>query len=526
MRGWQLILGCWLTVIAGATAPAQDRAAALVPLLPRDANAVYIVRVADILQTPRAVQEQWSEQQAERFLNGESSVPPWVDTLVIGSLVRPSIPEAAWSAALFTTSREIPLESLANAAHPEVEPLGPSRAIQGAGDVLFLEVKPGLLGAMTPAHRQDAGRWLRQMAAGPVELSPFLTQAAQLPGHIVLAMDLQDLLDPARVRQRLAAEESLDTAPEVRARVATQLLQVHGATLAITIGDQIAATVAVSFAQPLQDPAALYQRLFLDMLGGAGVAIDEFDTAQASISGAEFRLQTVLSDGSLRRILSLIVPPPPNPQPAVAATSAAAAPSAASTVPPADSAPASKPPRVEISITPRPAGPPQPGAATRAYVRSVNEMIDHLKVAMNNAQTYERTATWHDNFARKIANLSTVGVDKDVVAYGTSVADKFRGLAASLRGQAVQVAAAQGTLTYNTQYDPGWFQYNWWGGVGWRNPTFSYDSNLRDVRQQQAQAIAAGGLDRTNIWKLIDDERAAMERQLRERYGDDFLRRR
>jgi hypothetical protein len=473
-------------------------------LLPPAANDLCVDRVSDILASPRSVREGWSDQQAERFLNGETSVPPWVGTLVTGSLVRPEVPEAAWSAALLTTPPGTTLESIAGPTRASVEKLGEWQALRGAADAIFLEVHPGLLGVMSPALRQDAARWSHEVArGGESEVSPLLLEAAALPGHIVFAMDLRHLLDAEHVRRRLGAEEALLTAPRVVTRVAAELAGLQGVTLSIVIGDEFAATVTIQFAAPPAESPALYRGIFLSVLGDSGAGIEEFDSAAATVEGGDLVLRTNLSEASVRRILSLIVPPPPRRSTTPAAPQVTAAP----------------------PTTPVPSPQPAPGAATRRYVLAVNKMIDDLKVANRNAKNYERTATWHDNFARKIANLATEGVDKDVVGYGLSVADRFRALAASLRGQAVQVAAAEGTLTYSYGYDPGWVQANWWGGVGYRAPTYSVESNLREVRQRQSRAVEAGALDRTKILKLIDDDRAAIATMLRQRYGDDFLRR-
>jgi hypothetical protein len=38
------------------------------------------------------------------------------------------------------------------------------------------------------------------------------------------------------------------------------------------------------------------------------------------------------------------------------------------------------------------------------------------------------------------------------------------------------------------------------------------DSNLAQVRQQQARAIAAGASDRAELWRQIEEENAALQR--------------
>tara|TARA_R110002072_G_scaffold303099_1_gene493532 strand:- start:277678 stop:277926 length:249 start_codon:yes stop_codon:yes gene_type:complete len=64
--------------------------------LPGEANAVSVVRVAEILNSPRAKVEGWAETANDRFLTGASRIPPWIDTLVIGSLVRPELHQQVW----------------------------------------------------------------------------------------------------------------------------------------------------------------------------------------------------------------------------------------------------------------------------------------------------------------------------------------------------------------------------------------------------------------------------------------------
>jgi hypothetical protein len=500
-------------VVTSCSAFGADRTSELIPLLPRDSNALFVIHVAEILASPRAVKEGWSDQQAEKFLHGESSVPPWVETMVTGSLVRPggpSGPEDVWSAALMAVPADATLEVLTGEEAASIETLGASRAVQGRGDSLYLDVKPGVLGAFTPAHRQDAARWSRQMAAGGTpQISEYLIQASALPGHIVLAMDLQDLLDPNRIRHRLGGEEAFLTAPQLVERVSKQLASMTGVSFTITIGDELASTVTIDFASPPTESPELYRGLFVSMLNEMGAGIDEFETARGSISNTQLKLDANLSEESVRRILSLIVPPAPHPQVAPVAATAPAL-----------------PPKGNVTIQPPRPGtltPLSPEAATRRYYMAVAKMIDDLKVANRNATSYERTAMWHDNFARRITDLPIQGVSKEVVAFGLSIADKFRALAASLRGQAVQVAAAGETYSFSYSYDPGWVQWGWWGNVGYRAPTTSYTSNLSEVRTRQAQAVEAGSGVRTQIWTQIDNERGAMEVQLKRQLGDNFL---
>lgn len=501
---WPLMVVTW----GASEASGADRTAELVRMIPWDANAVFIVRVQEILRTERAVREQWSEKQAERFLHGETSVPPWVETLVIGSLVRPAVPEAAWSAALAVVPPTVRVESLAAQEGVDREWLGTFPAVLSPRGAIFLEFEPGLLGVMAPPYRQDAGRWARQIrAGGESHVSDYLQQAAQHPGHIVLAIDLQDLLDPQRVRQRLMSDEQLADNPTARIRLATQLLGIRGATMAVTIGEAIDAVVTLEFRDELDPAARALHRVFVNTLAEMGAAIDEFEQAQVAVAGRTLTLQCQFSEASLRRVLSLIITPPPG-RPAAPPAEPAPTPAPTPTPPPVASPPA----------------PLSPREASRRYLQAVNKYIDDLKTALSRATSYERTAMWHDNFARKIDSLASKSVDPELLKYGLSVSSHMRALAASLRGQGVEVQAQQGTIAYRYSYDPGYAAFNIWGGVGYRAPTVSFETNLAQVRERQAAAITAGAAERGKIWKLIEDERASIEQLMRRRYGDDFLR--
>ena len=93
-----VVVGC---VIAFSSPPLRAQSAAeLLPLLPSDANFIAIVQVADILKTPRAQKEQWSQQADAKFLAGGNAIPSWVNTLVTGCWIRPAVPEEVWSATI------------------------------------------------------------------------------------------------------------------------------------------------------------------------------------------------------------------------------------------------------------------------------------------------------------------------------------------------------------------------------------------------------------------------------------------
>jgi hypothetical protein len=164
----------------------------------------------------------------------------------------------------------------------------------------------------------------------------------------------------------------------------------------------------------------------------------------------------------------------------------------------------------------------KPAVASQKYFTALDRILKDLQKANRKATNYARTATWHENFAGRIAALPTESVDPELVEYGARTASNLRGLAASLRGVAVDVQAQQRSLVYDVQATPGGEYFSIWGAYGYRTPSVNVSSNLRDIRERQAQAVAAGGQDREQIWRMITDDRAQIARRMREKYGNAF----
>lgn len=488
MRIWPaaLVLVCSAVAIA-------DDVPDLAGSLPLSANTLTVVRVASIFGTARAQSQHWYEDQQERFQSGVAVIPPWVDTLVVGSLVHPAVPEQVWSAAIVHRPEHVTLESIAEREGNPVEELGGISAVRTRRDSYIAQPRPDRLTAYRPAHRLEAARWARAVTQGEKSsVSTYLQQAAREEGHVVLAMDLQDMLDLRLVERRLREDEHFAPHRQLVERLMTLMSGLRGVTLSVTISDTVAATVDIDFSSEVGPSVFSVKALFVSILDDLGASIDEFREAAATASGQTVSLSCSLSDDSLRRILSLIVTP---------------------------STPYAIPPKTPVETPPK--SPADAQAATKKYVAAVNEMVADLQKANRRAKDYARTAAWHETFARKILELPTEGVAAEVVAQGDQIASALRALAASLRGEGVEVQTQQGALTYNVHVTPGTPMFSWpvltinggyWGGVGYTQPTYDWTSNLQQVREKQAEAIAKGAAQREQIWQAINDSLSLLQR--------------
>jgi len=56
----------------------------------------------------------------------------------------------------------------------------------------------------------------------------------------------------------------------------------------------------------------------------------------------------------------------------------------------------------------------------------------------------------------------------------------------------------------------------------YRNGSTELNTNLLEVRLKQAQVIEENASQREAVWSLIMEQRAQMNRQMREKYGGKF----
>jgi hypothetical protein len=153
-------------------------------------------------------------------------------------------------------------------------------------------------------------------------------------------------------------------------RVADLCMHLRGVRLSISINDRTDAVLSVDFSMDVGDQGPLVRSLLLEVLSDMGAAIDAFETSEARTEGQSVRLAAVLSDMDLRRVMSMVTSPH------------------------------------STGLDSRPAGdqPPSPGPrisleASRKYFKAIDQILADLRHANAKAKDYQRTATWHDNFA-------------------------------------------------------------------------------------------------------------------------------
>ncbi len=494
---WLPIVVSWCSVISAA-----DTVESLTRYLPPESNGLAIVRVAQLQASPRGVREQWS-QHASRFLAGADTIPHWVEAFAMGVEFQLG-KGGGWSAAVVPLPAAISFDAVAKQEGATVQALGGAPAAYARGSY-YLEVSPRILGVMSPASRLDAARWARYVQSSETSaLTPYLQQVAKLPDQIVLALDMQDMLDPQVVAQRLESSPSLKGDAELIAAMRKAISSLAGIAFRANIQEETVAQISFDFSEPLPDAATVLRDVFLEVLSEEQMVLEEIRSSSATIRGNSLVLTMKLSDVSLRRIMSLVLSPHPR---------------SASPTPPVN-----QPPETDAA-----AAADQRKRLNRSYYASINRTLKDLQRQPHLSRNrVAETAGWLDRAAQKINNMSIQGIDPELTKYASTVTSKLLAIASSLQGMAVSVNAAQSTLTYQFQTIGGWGG-GWgprWGGYGrggyggWGAVVPS--TNLGQVRDKQAQAVTESEADRQKIWQSLEADHAAIRELMLQRYDEDF----
>jgi hypothetical protein len=227
------------------------------------------------------------------------------------------------------------------------------------------------------------------------------------------------------------------------------------------------------------------------------------NTWQPSVAGNTFTLQGPLTDGGLRRVLSIM-------EPYLADLTEG---------------------------TPGGDAKQTMGETSQRYFRAVQTLLADLRAQYSNVGTIDQSGAWFDRFAQKIDALPTLNVDPELVQYALSLSSKMRSLSASLRGiplansvleqqRASQFSVIPGTWHGGHSWNGwgGW--WGGWGGGGWTSTyqpgSVWYTDNYREIWAKQRENVARGANDRKEVWTIIDNETAAIRSRLTQRYGMPF----
>jgi hypothetical protein len=350
-------------------------------------------------------------------------------SLVLAARVHTRTMEPAWEVALMEVGQKPSMQALALASGGYVDTAAGKPAAVNPNDVFCVEISDKIIGAVYPADRQLATRWLNEQRPGSASRpQDYLLTAVAGVGRetpVVLAIDLTDAVSEPGVR-RLLETEAPKWAGSLRGnnKAAAVLASVRGVTIRIgSLGAGGATgTIAVDFGQDVAPLAAVARDLVCGVMADRGVSVPDMAQWEFSASGTALTGSGRLSVQGIERLVEFLAPPavsaPGEPAEARTAGSEAANPK-------------------QIAAT-----------ASRTYFKAVSGTLD----AFRPGDSLADSAAWLNRSARRIDQLPGENVDPDLMLWGADVSSKLREAASILSAGQQRVKARSASVGTNVGY--------------------------------------------------------------------------
>jgi len=426
-----------------AALAAEDPFHALANRLPRSANVLGIVNLEKMYQSPQAIREGWKKKIEGAFEAGVTRVPPQTARLVVGMQLDLDNVQPLWEAAVIDLNTNFEVGTIAMRRSGKADKINGLPVAVLPGDVFLVQFGPRTLGALAPANRQAAARWLREIEpSSKVALSPYLEKAAGYADtagtDIVMAIDLGGAFSLERTTQYVKKAEALRSYSQDWSRVAQLLAGVEGMRLGIRVDEKSLARVTLDFSEDASVLGGVAKPLLMGMLKDAGMELDDLATWKSEVKGNQLSLQGYLSTESLRLVLSLFHSPAP-----------------ADSVVETPEKVVEKPSMAELSL---------------AYFQKIMQRLKDLKALKRDSKTFGQQGAFYDRYAGLIEQMPTLGVDPEVVDYGYYAAQQLRAAAATVRGANINI----GINTSQSANDPSNYGGYGYGGYGYGGYGYGY----------------------------------------------------
>jgi hypothetical protein len=479
----------------------------LLKRIPKETNALMLVNVEGLYDSPMGRRENWRAQAAENRPD-RLSLSPDVTKLAVAMGMDFQTMQERWKIGM-VQHKNAPgkLEALAIREGGFVETIEKMEvAWTPRGFDLFV-FPDNITGFVSPTNRQAIVTWIKDAFDHPRNFPPgFADRAifrADNGAQIVLALDLADAVSPKMIEPWLNSIEEVKKTKTEPKLLAPRLASVKSAFLVIRVDQSIEGQIRIEFDRPVDDTGQIGRQLILSVLEEYGADLPEMKTWSCGFDKkTAIEMSGRLSVESARKVISFANPPrlsssygdSPNP-------SSAAEPNAVKPVTKAEPKKANTPS----------SQPQNPGAvASQVYFRSVTSLIDALKQV--DRPTYRSTKLWFDRYAKQIEELPILNVDKDLLDWGTMVSRTLREMASGVNYSA-----------QNQNYTLAQDSYGNYGGYNtYYGNVYGGGSKRLDQALIKRQSDAQLSVDLDKRWQALANSAAETRRKMVEKYQVDF----
>lgn len=505
------LMVCTLATLALLTPHPQAARAQftdMVKRVPGSTNTVILWNAYKVFGSPIAQREGWSKNYEKAFAAGMVRLPSDTRQFMAASQMDFVTMQPVWQISMITTTKPHSMASVAKLRKGTLTTIAGHPAVLLPENSYVIELGEKVYGSISPADRQAASRWVRDTESAQ-QLAPYIQQAigfAENAGtEIIMAMDLQDVLSPERIKQAAQKSDAI-TQAKIDINSITPLLSgVQGVTLGITFADQPYGKIKVDFSADASILTRIAKPLFLEVLGNQGAMIDDLKEWTGQADEKQLTLSGYFTNDGMRKILSLIDEP---------ATTAVA-----------DEATIQSASDVNPTVV-----------ASQKYFKSIDSVLRDLRNHDSPTTIYQFGA-WFEKYANRIDRLPMVNVDEELIQYGTYVGQQLRNASAAIKGIGyqtrvgeIQAANSSGPGYYGNNYCDGGYNYNGYvyrdgsayGGVHAYNFQAGLQAEQKARTQVQSQARVQGAAAARAIMGEIKNAERTMRVQMTEKYKVDF----
>jgi hypothetical protein len=485
------------------SAPAAGQFAALLRRVPEHANAVLLLNLDAVKRSRLGVKEEWAAKHKENHLAGATNIPPNVQRLVIAAHVNPSTLHDEWKIAIAQFSKSINLAEIAGAEQGSVDKVAGQSVVLSPRNTYFVPFEPKVAGCMRPANRQELSRWLLFCKQNKdVALSPYLMSQLSTVGkenQILMAMDMEDVLDEGGVAFRLKSMRSLAGQNADMNELAKIISTLKGATLTIQVTDAINGELRIDFASPTEPLSKFAKPMLMEVMDRVGAHIADLEQWECRTSGTQIILSGTATETGVRQMLMPLLTP-------------------------------------SARITSKPDGSygqqmsqdPKATASVR-YFKSVKTLLDDLQV--QKVKTYKNMSYLLQKYAQSIDELPMLNVDEMLLKYGAGVSNTLRGLSSLALGTLdknnfLEANKTEGFFNYNAAPYYG-YGYNgaYGSGYAWGQgyyPGTGFASNYTQLGNEQGLGEMNERAVRGQAWNQINAATTQVRKAMTEKYQVEF----
>ena len=466
-----IVLNLVVAPIASAQLPQ------LVTRVPPTANAMVIVNAQAVRSGPLAA---GGNRGADVI-----ALPASVQWYLLAAEMDFEYMQPLWEMAVAYLPEGLAMKDVAARSGSRLDRLAGSQAVERPNDSYVVSFGPRVVGAMSPANRQNVIRWVRESKVRKTaQCSPFLAEAVDAASdganQLVIAFDLAGLLAPAEVSFALASSQALaDAAVDVE-QAARIVAGVVGVRLEIELKDPPQARLRLEFEEDPSPLAEVAKPLLIEILTKRGARIDSLPRWKVRSEQQTIVLEGQLLPGGLRRVHSLLSGP----------------------VGPW-TMPANDYPSAENAMA----------EASRDYFQSVTGYLNDLFVGNVRPQSMHQISVWVERYARKIEDLDATHVDLDVKSFAADVVMSLREI-----GSVVERSQMRSDLREATMFNSGRSRYGRYGAYDW----FEKSRVTRDRALIRTDETLRGLRGSEVIVEEIRTLSAETRKTMTDRYGLDF----